>query len=211
MEPTYVIYIISIIFTGIGLWILFYVFKKWNPNYVPRKITAKIIRNLFGSKGSRIFSGIMGTIILIFGIGLFYLESTRESRHLSNKEKTYIKTDNIQITQHSDNSILHTTLKIEQQKISRIGKDHLKNYKTISFDGNGLENIPNIIWDMTNLRILDLSNNELTEIHQYKDKIQKFEELNLIILDNNPMDSLYVKKINQEFFYDQIQYKGILN
>ena len=76
MKTETILYGISAIAILAGIWTLYYSLKKWNPEYKPRKVLAKLIRELLGSKGSQIFSGIMGTLLIIFGIGITYLTLT---------------------------------------------------------------------------------------------------------------------------------------
>jgi hypothetical protein len=72
MKKETILYGISAIVILAGIWTLYYSIKKWNPDYKPKKVLAKLIREILGSKGSQIFSGIMGALLIIFGIGITY-------------------------------------------------------------------------------------------------------------------------------------------
>lgn len=193
MKTETILYGISAIAILAGIWTLYYSLKKWNPEYKPRKVLAKLIRELLGSKGSQIFSGIMGTLLIIFGIGITYLTLTKDTR---SKNKSYAKSEFIRITEFDAQygAVLNSKQKIEKQKISRMGKEHLKNYQTVSFKNNGIDEIPDFVWEMSNLEILDLTNNELTDIPS---DINKLVNLKSLILNGNPVKLEQVENLKK--------------
>ena len=160
MKVENVILIISIIVMLIGIWAVYYSLKLWNPNYRPRKLIAKLIRQSLGSKGTQIFTIIFGTVLILFGSGMTYMTLTKGKL---NPYSSYNKSEWITISVFNAQmgAILRSKVSLEKQKISRSGKDHLKNYQTVSFKNNGIKEIPNFVWDMSNLEKLDMTNNEL--------------------------------------------------
>lgn len=206
MKPEFILYGISIIFLSIGVYALYYSIKKWNPDYVPRKATARLIRNILGSKGSKIFSGIIGVGLMIFGIGLGYLTLTKDSRKAN---KNYTDSEWVEYTNHSQGITARIKEKDLRKSMTRASDFQKGNYKTISFNGMGLKKVPEYVWDMTGLSVLDLSNNNIKTLDEPENQWIKFEELNLIVLDNNPMDSLEVQRLYKKIGDGGIQFKPL--
>ncbi|ADY29359.1 leucine-rich repeat domain-containing protein [Cellulophaga lytica] len=193
MEIKIILYGISIFTIITGSWILYYAIKKWNPDFKPKKLTAKLLREILGSKGSQIFSGIMGGILILFGITLTYLMLTKDMRSKSNK---YAKSEWILITKFDgkNRSVLNSKIEIENKKISRMGKEHLKGYQQISFKDMGIDKIPDFVWDMTNLETLDLTNNEISKI---PNEISKLTKLRRLILTGNNIENKHLKELEE--------------
>ena len=95
----------------------------------------------------------------------------------------------------------HISAKILEDELLFHGPEELLKYRTISFKDNGLNEIPNFIWEMSNLTELELTNNNLKTLPVKKIKaLQKLEILKL--------DSF---KINKKSLIDfQKEYPNII-
>ena len=60
-----------------------------------------------------------------------------------------------------------------------------------------LTTIPDKIWNMKNIRQLDLSHNHLHQINP--DSLRTLDSLTFLQISDNPFDSIYVQQLREEF------------
>ncbi len=183
---------ISLIPLLLGIFILI-VAIKIRKGFTPRRPLAKLIRRVLGEKGTRIFAGIVGVGLILYG-GSFFI-SMNHIDFPSAKEK---KSDKVWIVKISVTGS-DTTKSYISTPIDML--EHAYNYPnlnfvSISFKNNYIKEVPDVVWDMINLKKINLTNNQITALPI--EKIKKLKKLQTIILINNPISESELIKIRKE-------------
>lgn len=87
---------------------------------------------------------------------------------------------------------------LEQLKtiIEMMGEVQYDKYIEVSFKNNYINKIPDFIWEIKNLELIDLTSNNINELDIKS--LSKMRHLKTIILTNNPIAKEKVKNIREK-------------
>lgn len=199
METKTVFIFVSLLPTLFGIFILIAAILNWGKNLTPRKLVYKLIREALGEQGTRIFVGLGGIGLILYGTFIFStmylgLDPFSQKDHPTNQiilEKQTIIDSNT-----TTSSSQSSTIKALELNVKSNGESILKDYIKVSFKNNYLTNIPNIIWEMENLEEIDLTNNKISKLPI--ENLKKLNNLKSLILTNNPIDKTEIDRLKTE-------------
>jgi Leucine-rich repeat (LRR) protein len=195
--------IIIYMFLGIGLILLILgiFYRKWNlfNRLKPRKPIAKFIREILGERGSQIWIFFISiTFFLLPGLYLSYLQYVRPHLPAEYSQKTdgialrhIMKPNKIDDGWIRSAPITWTTVdKIKDQ----LRYSDLDSYDSISFKDNYLDELPNFVWNMKNLKCLYLKNNKIKVL-----PIEKIKntDIKTIYIMGNPFTDENIHQIKE--------------
>ena len=193
--------IIIYIFLGAGLVLLILgiFYRKWNlyNKFKPRKAIGKLIREILGERGSQIWLIFVAiTLFLLPGLYLSYLHYIKPNlpEEYSNKTDTVVLRHIMKATKIDDGWI--TSAPISWTTVDKI-KDQLRytnldSYDSISFKDNYLDELPDFVWNMKNLKSLYLKNNKIIVLPIEKIKTS---EIKTIYITGNPISNENINQI----------------
>lgn len=161
----------------LSVYLIYKAIKGWDPNYKPGKLTARVIRAALGYKGSRIFTGVMGSLLLALWITMLLLTNT------SFRPSFADKTDMFEITCGTG----FAANNIENVNNLNYGAGAYKREQItgLSFKNNYLKEVPEVVWNIENLKILNLANNKIKKIDL--EGIRKLKQLDTLIITGTPI------------------------
>ena len=194
MKDSTVITLLIAFFFLLGLYCLYMAVKDKLRHRPARRPLHRLARSIWGYTGERIYTGLVG--VAFMGVACFFLFHMHLKPLLG--EKYNKKTESITLYGPTiydvDSTIVkHPTMygasfKHLNSKQKRLGDDFLLEYEVIKFTYNYLPEIPEIVWKMKNLKVINLAKNEVTHIPI--DKIKSLQYLETIVVTDNPLDSL---------------------
>ena len=92
------------------------------------------------------------------------------------------------------------SLELFENGLKNKDESYFLQYSEANFENNYRTSVPDFVWEMKHLRILDLTNNKLKNIPF--DEIKSMDSLNTIILTGNPLDKNEVEKLRSETALD---------
>lgn len=184
-----------------GVYFIYKAFNGWNKNYVPHKLSAQAVREVVGYDGTRVIVGIIGVVFTLIPTLIF----ANKVLGISFPDRWTSGTNTIFITVEPDKSIdsdiysLPGELAVEMQSLN----DHIKyspqarkdEYVKISFRNNYLNYLPLIIFDLQNLKEIDLTNNDIESLPI--EKIKSLKKLRKLILTNTSISPENLKQLKQ--------------
>ncbi|WP_258098426.1 leucine-rich repeat domain-containing protein [Marinoscillum pacificum] len=182
------LFIVSTLPFLLGLFILVISIKNIKAKK-PTKLSSILIRKLLGETGTRIFAGIVGIAMMIFGFN-FFMEINQFKFPGHDKKKTNIvvmtrqKIINASTTASSSRRM---TLPELQKEYKYAGNSLIAEFTSISFKNNYIKKLPDFAWSMKELEEIDLTNNEFTSLP--KEQLASLPKLKTLILTGNPIDS----------------------
>ncbi len=196
MEPKTILILVAIVSIFAGAYAIYGSIKNTHKNHSHRRLKNRTIQQLLGVDGARIFYGILGTGLLVFGLLFFF--NLVVAPMLGDEYNN--KTDEIVLvskTTYSGNfsgqSTTYTTVEKLRGTTEIMGNNYLDDFIKISFKDNYRESLPDIVWEIKNVEIIDLTNNKISEIDS--DKLSSLEHLKTLILTNNPISSEKIEEI----------------
>ena len=199
MEPKTIIILIAIIAIIAGIYSIYASIKNTHKNHSQRRLKHRIIQKILGVNGARIFYGILGFGLFIFGVIILFqiLIKPKLGNEYNNRTNKFILVSKT-INKNGYSLSSSTTLNFEQlnRTIQIKGKDELNKYVQASFKNNYLDEVPEIVWKMKNLRVIDFTYNNIAQIDI--NKLSKMDSLKTIILTNNPISKEKINEIKEK-------------
>ncbi|NMH87711.1 hypothetical protein [Flavivirga algicola] len=186
---------------GIGLFLLIIgiFYRKWNLFKIlkPRKAIGRFIRDMLGERGSQIWVLFVAFTFFLFpGLYLSYLHYIKPQLPPEYSQKTdkialryVIEPKKIDDGWTTSAPIEWTTVDIIKGKLSYTNLD---SYDSISFRDNYLNKLPDFVWNMKNLKSLNLENNKISVLPIKK---VKKSNINKIYIIGNPITNENVNQI----------------
>ena len=179
--------------------LIYKAFKGWDKNYVPHKLSARIIREIVGYNGTRVLVGAIGVVFALIPVLIF----SDKVLGISPPERLTAKSDIIFITATPDqNRSIYAVggdrsgnLQSITDNIKYSPKEIRDTYIKISFRNNYLDDLPLITFNLQNLEEIDLGNNDIENLPI--DKLKSLKKLRKIIVTNNPISPENLKELKQ--------------
>jgi|GEM_PF-2172117 Leucine-rich repeat (LRR) protein len=199
MESKSVFLFVSLLPILFGVFILIAVIKNWGKDMTPRRLVYKIIRETIGEKGTRIFGGLAGIGLILYGVFIFstmylgynpFSKKDKQTDNISIEKKTVIDANT------TTSSTLYLTIPTLEQNVKLGGESILKEYVKVSFRNNHITSIPDIVWKMRNLEEIDLTNNKISKLSL--ENLKNLNNLKVIILTGNPIDKSEIDRLRKE-------------
>lgn len=151
----------SLFFISIGIIMIYRAVKNRHVGVVPRKLIARLIRELLGDKGTKVFVIVFGSIFVLIGLSsllgsLFYTSSKK-----TGFEKTEKITVQLEIQGIDNAPALGIMLFKNIDELER-KREKYSTIRKISFKNNHLDSLPLCLLEMNNLNELDLRGNNVT-------------------------------------------------
>lgn len=201
MTPKLILTLLAIFCIIIAFLLIISAKKNKHKKFIPRKASAKLIKNILGDEGTKYYVYVSGVLFIFFGVGLIYL------LHFSTPSipSGYEQTETIYIHANSlspfDNSPTVSISQFENvNKLNLHGKyDRDKNNHIIkiSFKNNYLSSLPECVNQMSNLKELDIRNNNIKTNHLI-DILNKLKNLRKVRLYGNESVNSY-NELTQKF------------
>lgn len=192
MNPQIVLWLLTIGMLGVGVFALRGAIRNSFKNVELKKAKARMLREILGEQGYRVFVGALGVLFIAASLSLAFL--MLGGLKLT---KGRSKTDVINIAMVSDDpNVTSGLMATEQQlklKYEIIGETEFEKYQGISFKNNYRSDLPDLMWHMKNLESIDLTNNDFSELPL--EKFSQLPKLTKLILTGNPMEPAYVEKV----------------
>ncbi len=199
MEVKTILTLLSILVIFAGIYAIYASFKNLHKNYSHRRLKHKLIQKILGVNGARVFYAILGMGLIVFGTFILFLLFIKPKlgNEFNNRTDKFLLVSKT-INHNGYSMISSTTCNFEQlnHTIEIKGKNELNKYIKASFKNNYLDKVPDIVWEMKNLRVIDFTYNNITQIDI--DKLSKMDSLKTLILRNNPISSEEIKKIKEK-------------
>ena len=195
MTPKSIIVILSIIVIIAGIYSIYASIKNTHQNHSQRKFKHRMIQKILGINGARVFYGFLGAGLIVFGLFMlfqFFVKPNLGNEYNNKTDKFVLISNTISNDKFIMTSSLTTTLEQLKSSIKIVGNAKLDEYVQIDFNNNYLDNLPDIVWQMKNLKTINLTNNNISDLDI--DKISKMDSLKTIDLTNNPIS---IEKINE--------------
>ncbi|WP_165749044.1 DUF308 domain-containing protein [Cellulophaga sp. Z1A5H] len=167
MEPKTVILLLAIIAIFAGIYTIYASIKNKHKDYSHRKLKHRIIQNVLGVAGARIFYGFLGIGLVLFGLFMlfqFYVKPNLGNEYNNKTDQFTLVSKTLSTEDYTMTSSTTSTLKQLDITLSVIGEEKLKDYVSADFSNNYLNQIPEVVWKMKNLKRIDFTYNNITEI-----------------------------------------------
>jgi hypothetical protein len=178
---------------GVGIFALRGSIKNTFKNVELRNSKARMVRSILGEEGYRYFVGAIGVVFIAAALGLIVLIVGGKS--LMNSEDS--ETDIMEVALMSEDSTVTSTLWLTEAQLKTkheiFGDSEFDKYQHISLKNNYRSKLPDLLWKMTNIESIDLTNNEFTELPLHE--LMKLPKLRKLILDGNPVEQVYIQQI----------------
>ncbi|MFW2375202.1 leucine-rich repeat domain-containing protein [Cellulophaga baltica 4] len=198
MEPKTVILLLAIIALLAGGYTIYASIKNKHKDYSHRKLKHRIIQNVLGVDGARIFYGFLGIGLIIFGgfiLFQFYVKPNLGNEYNNKTDQFTLVSKTLSTGDYTMTSSTTSTLKQLETSLKITGEEKLQDYVSADFSNNYLNQIPEIVWKMKNLKRIDFTYNNITEIDLTQ--LSKMDSLTTIILSNNPISIAKIKTLKE--------------
>ncbi|WP_282117344.1 leucine-rich repeat domain-containing protein [Cellulophaga baltica] len=198
MEPKTVILLLAIIALLAGGYTIYASIKNKHKDYSHRKLKYRIIQNVLGVDGARIFYGFLGIGLIIFGgfiLFQFYVKPNLGNEYNNKTDQFALVSKTLSTGDYTMTSSTTSTLKQLETSLKITGEEKLQDYVSADFSNNYLNQIPEIVWKMKNLKRIDFTYNNITEIDLTQ--LSKMDSLTTIILSNNPISIAKIKTLKE--------------
>jgi len=199
MEPKTILSLLSIFAILAGVYSIYASIKNTHKNHSQRKLKHRMIQKILGINGARFFYGILGFGLIIFGVFIlfqYYIKPNLGNEYNNKTDKFILVSKTINNDGYTIQSNTHTTLEQLKNKIKIIGDEKLNEFVQVSFKNNYINKVPDIIWKMKNLKFIDLTYNNISELNI--EKIKNMDSLKTIILRENPISEEKIKEIREK-------------
>ncbi len=199
MEIRTTITLLSIVAILAGVYSIYASIKNTHKNHSQHRAKHRIIQNVLGINGARIFYGLLGFGLILFGLFILfqsYVKPKLGNEYNNKTDKFILVSETVTVDGFSVSSNLTTTLKQLNNSIKILGKSELDKYVQVSFRNNYLEKIPDLVWEMKNLKAIDLTFNNISKLDVKK--LSKMEKLKVINLSNNPISKKSIEILKKE-------------
>ena len=209
MEPRTILNLVCVFAILFGAYIILASVKNWHKNHSHRRLKARIVQYVLGVDGARVFYGIIGAGMILFGLVVLFQMHVKPLLG----EKINNKTDQITLSLIMPNASADYEMTVSEitnfarlkENVRIMGEEQLLKYSTISLRDNYLKEIPEMVWKMENLKSLDLTNNEIESISIQN--LQRLPKLESIILDGNHISEENLREIRE--FNDQLSVRMV--
>jgi hypothetical protein len=191
-----VIWILIVVMLGVGIFALRGSVKNSFKNVELKNSKARMVQSILGEEGYRYFVGAIGVVFVAAALGLIVI--IVGGKNLMNSDDS--ETDIMKLTVLSDDSTVTSTLwSTEAQLITKhkiLGDSIFDKYQHISLKNNYRSKLPDLLWKMTNIESIDLTNNDFTELPLQE--FVKLPKLRKLILNGNPVEQAYIQQIRSK-------------
>ncbi|MEJ0029535.1 MAG: hypothetical protein WDO15_03850 [Bacteroidota bacterium] len=187
------IWIIIIVLLALGIYALQGAIRHSFKDVESKTGKARLVRSLLGETGFRYFIGAIGvafivaalfaTVTLGFGVDIGGDRTDRVEIHIM-PDST------------STGSLLTATMPQLKMKYQYMGDAEFQKYQQVSFRNHYMDKLPDLLWKMTNVESIDLSNNDFQELPLQD--LAKLTKLKKLVLDGNPIEPAYLEQIRSK-------------
>ncbi len=150
----------------------------------------------FGEKGLRNYATGAGIVVMGIGLGMTFLPKIA-TLSPSGKKRPTISFTGIMPNPMNPDEQIEGTISLAGDIRDAILQDDDKNITAGTVASAKLREVPDKVWNMKNIRSLDLSDNRLLSIKV--DSLQSLDSLRFLRLSGNPLDTAYVEGLRQQF------------
>lgn len=209
MNEEILLSIVVLIIFIVGFFLLRAAIKDTLKYSNARRLQA-IIRGVFGFEGERVIYGLFGILIMMgsaYFLFLFYGNNMIGGK--SKKKQEYVRLELIK--DHPHYTLGGSTLsKISNLKRAyKHDKEQLNSYSSIDLSNHELDEIPLFVWEMKNLKTINLQENELKKLPALE--LKNLPKLSKIVLSGNPLDTTNFQQIRQSNPSLQILFNHVNN
>lgn len=182
-----------------GNYAIYASYKNTHKNYSQKKLKHRLVQNILGINGARVLYGFLGLGLILFGTFILFqfFVTPKLGNEYNNKTNEFIiSSRTINKEGYTLNSNIITNLNQLKSRIKFGGEEQLNKYVKISFKNNYLEEIPQIVWKMKNLKTIDLTYNKIVNLNI--EQISKMDSLKIIVLKNNPITKENIDKLRKK-------------
>lgn len=190
------IFTLIIIFALIaGFYAIYGSVKNIHKNHSNR-LKHRLIEQIMGVDGARVFYAIIGFGLIVFGLLLLFQIHIKPNlgHEYNNKTDRFVLV--MRVTDYGGRGgrgTLITTLQQLEKNIEILGEEKLDTYVQADFTNNYLRQVPDIVWEMKNLEVIDLTYNNISDLEI--DKLSKMTQLKTIILTHNPISKEKIEEL----------------
>jgi hypothetical protein len=152
---------------------------------------ARLVRSLLGETGFRYFIGLIGVVFI--AAALFATVTLGFGVDIGGHKTDWVEIVVMPDSLDTNGSRLSAKMSSLRMKYQYKGDAEFQKYQRVSFRNHYMDKLPDLLWKMTNVESIDLSNNDFEELPL--EQLSKLTKLKTLVLDGNPMEPGYVDQV----------------
>jgi hypothetical protein len=185
------IWIIILVLLGVGIYALQGAIRHSFKDVESKTGRARLVRSLLGETGFRYFIGAIG--VAFIAAALFATVTLGFGVNVGGDKTDWVDIEMMPDSTNFTGTRMSAKMGSLRTKYQYMGDAEFQKYVRVSFSNHYLDKLPDLLWKMTNIEVLDLTNNDFEELPL--DELSKLTKLKKLTLDGNPMEPAYVEQV----------------